>query len=155
MFDGGARVPMIVRGPGRIPVGENPALFSHVDFLASLSQMAGHPVDAASAADSCELSAVLTGDDTVGRSSLVTEGIGAKTVVRAGDWVFIPSHEGPASMPQKDIETGNSLEPQLYNLSEDFGQCKNLASAKPEKVQELKRLLEAIHGKDSPAGHQS
>lgn len=154
MFDGGARVPMIVRGPGRIPVGENPALFSHVDFLASLSQLAGCPVDPVSAADSCDLSAVLTGDDTVGRSSLVTEGIGAKTVVRAGDWVFIPPHEGPALMPQKDIETGNSLEPQLYNLSKDFGQRENLAPENPDKVQELQQLLETIHGKDTPAGHQ-
>jgi hypothetical protein len=111
-------------------------------------------VDPVSAADSCDLSAVLTGDDTVGRSSLVTEGIGAKTVVRAGDWVFIPPHEGPALMPQKDIETGNSLEPQLYNLSKDFGQRENLAPENPDKVQELQQLLETIHGKDTPAGHQ-
>ena len=155
MFDGGARVPMIVRGPGRVAVGENPALFSHVDFLASLSQMAGQALDPASAADSCELSAVLTGLSNLGRTSLVTEGIGAKTVLRSGDWVFIPPHEGPALMPDKDIETGNSPEPQLYNLSDDFGQRDNLAPAQPDKLEELQQVLETIQGEDTPAGQQA
>ncbi len=152
MFDGGARVPMIVRAPGRVEPGtENPALFSHADFLASFAAIAGHPLPQEASADSEVQTDVLFGNDTVGREHLVTEGIGAKTVVREKNWVFIPPHEGPALFVEKNIETGNALEPQLYDLDADIGQRENLASQMPKKVENLNALLESIHGDTPPS----
>ncbi|MGJ8640291.1 MAG: sulfatase family protein [Opitutaceae bacterium] len=154
MFDGGSRVPMIVRAPGRIaPDTENEALFSHADFLASLSSLAGVELNDDDLADSEEMSAVLLGTDTIGRDNLVTEGIGSKTVLRKGDWVYIPPHEGPEKMPFKDIETGCLLKPQLYNLGTDIGQRNDLADDHPETIRELDALLEAIHADTVPVGH--
>jgi len=153
MFDGGTRVPMIVRAPGRAEPGDNPALFSHTDFLASFAAMAGAVVPEDEMADSLDMSAVLEGRDTVGRENLVTEGYGSKTVVRQRNWVYLPPHEGAPISEGKGVETGNSMKPQLYDLDADIGQREDVAAAHPEKVAELNELLERIHGSTIPDGH--
>ena len=143
-FDGGARVPMIVRAPGRIQPGVNPALFSHVDFLASFARLAGISLPPEELADSQDLAAVLLGESQSGRAYLVTEGFGAKTVIRAGHWVYLPPYPGIAHFANKGIETGNAPYPQLYNLHDDIGQRTNLAGEYPEKVEQLHALLDSI-----------
>ncbi len=47
----------------------------------------------------------------------------------------------------KNTELGNSTEPQLYNLADDPGDTKNLAADFPDKVNEMKSLLEKIKQK--------
>lgn len=153
LFDGGARVPMIVWAPGRVKPGEHAALFSHVDFLASFAAMAGVEILEGDERDSLDLSAVLLGSGNGGREHLVTEGFGSKTVLRQGKWVYLPPHEGDPIFGGKGIETGNSLEPQLYDLDADIGQRKNLAAVYPEIVTTMHNLLEAIHGNTVPVGH--
>ena len=153
MFDGGSRVPMIVWAPKKIMPGESAALFSHVDFLASFSQLSGAIIPAEQYADSLDMSAALLGSDKTGRDHLVTEGIGSKTVVRQKNWVYIPPHDGPVIFADKAIETGNDTEPQLYNMQTDIGQRDNIAKSNPETVSSLHALLEKIHGDTPPAGH--
>ena len=144
MFDGGSRVPMIAWAPGQIKPGESPALFSHADFLTSFAQIAGINIPTSERADSLDMSEVLFGKDKVGRENLVTEGIGAKTVMRQNNWVYLPPTEGPALFAVKDIETGCSPEPQLYDLDTDIGQRENLAEKEPERVASLEALLDLI-----------
>ena len=144
MFDGGSRVPMIAWAPGRIKPGLSPALFSHADFLTSFAQIAGVNIPTSERADSLDMSEVLFGKDNVGRENLVTEGIGAKTVMRQNNWVYLPPTEGPALFAGKDIETGCSPEPQLYDLDADIGQRENLAEKEPERVASLEALLDLI-----------
>ena len=98
------------------------------------------------------MSAVLLGKDSTGRDNLVTEGIGAKTVVRQGNWVYLPTNDGPALFADKGIETGCSTVPQLYDLDTDIGQQTNVAEAHPEKLAELAALLDSIHGDTPPSG---
>ncbi|MEX0326491.1 MAG: arylsulfatase [Puniceicoccaceae bacterium] len=150
MYDGGSRVPMILRAPGRVEPGENSALFSHVDFLGSFTAMAGIDLPEDQMADSQEMSSVLLGTDPVGRENLVTEGIGAATVVRSENWIYIPPRDGPQLFADKGIETGCSKEPQLYDLDADIGQQANLAEMHPEKLESLKALLDSIHGPEPP-----
>lgn len=144
MFDGGSRVPMIAWAPGQIKPGESPALFSHADFLASFARIAGANLPAIERADSLDMSEALFGKDKVGRQSLVTEGIGAKTVMRQDNWVYLPPTEGSALFVEKDIETGCSPEPQLYDLDTDIGQRTNLAKREPDRVAKLETLLNLI-----------
>ncbi|WP_221773416.1 sulfatase family protein [Ruficoccus amylovorans] len=145
VFDGGARVPMILRAPGLAPAGqESAALFSHADLPTSLAVLAGIAPEQAACVDGVDMSAVLTGQDEVGRESLVTEGIGARTVLRHGTWIYIPPHPGPARFADKDTESGFSPEPQLYDLTTDIGQRENLASYCPARVQSLAEELAAI-----------
>lgn len=155
MFDGGSRVPMIAYAPGRIQPGESPALISHADFLMTFADLAGSSIPEAERADSLQMSDALLGKDRIGRDHLVTEGIGSKTVVRQGNWVYIPPHDGPALFGDKGIETGNNPSPQLYDMEADIGQRENIADKYPEKVAELNDLLEEIHGDTPPAGHNT
>ncbi len=143
LYDGGTRVPLIVRWPGTVHPGESPALVSQVDFAASFAALAGVSLPDEAAPDSLDLRPALLGQSHVGRQELVAEGIGARTVVRQGDWVFIPPYPGEAVSRTTGIELGNSREPQLYDLGTDIGERTNLASACPEIVEALSARLAA------------
>jgi len=153
LFDGGARVPTLVWAPGRAKPGVSAALLSQVDLLASLAHLAGAPLADTERADSRQLAGALLGQTQEGRDHLVTEGFGAKTVVRQGDWVFIPAYPGAALFGDKTVESGNSSAPQLYDLSTDFGQRENLASVSPGKVAAMSKMLQTLtlgHAVSSP-----
>ena len=63
-----------------------------------------------------------------------------------GDWKYLAPSNGPAVMRDKNMETGNSKLPQLYNIKKDIGESTNLAPRYPEKVAELADLLSEIKG---------
>jgi arylsulfatase A-like enzyme len=144
LFDGGTRVPTLVWAPGRAQPGVSEALLSQVDFLASFTHLAGVPLAAAEVTDSLQLADAILGRAPAGRDNLVTEGFGAKTLLRERNWVYIPSYPGPALFGDKTVESGNASAPQLYDLSADIGQRKDLASSNPERVQAMKTLLATI-----------
>jgi arylsulfatase A-like enzyme len=144
LFDGGTRVPTIVWAPGRAQTGESDALLSQVDFFASFARLAGKDLAPSESADSLPLADAILGQSKQGRDHLVTEGFGAKTLVRQGWWILIPSYPGKPLFGDKNMESGNSNEIQLYDLSTDIGQRKNLASAQPERVEAMSELLSAI-----------
>ena len=71
----------------------------------------------------------------------------AKTVLRQNDWTFIPPHDGPAVSPNTNNELGNAPEPQLYDLSMDLGQIRNVAAENPDVVEQMPtRLKEIVEG---------
>ena len=61
-----------------------------------------------------------------------------------GEWKYIVPAKGPKISTYTNIEMGNDLEPQLYNLASDLGETKNVAVEDPEKVKELEELLAKI-----------
>lgn len=153
-FDGGTRVPFIVHRPGHIAPGVSSALVSQVDFTASFAALAGAPLGSAPlgsgtlpddcAVDSQNLLAALTGESQAGRAELVTEGIQANTLLRRGNWVFLPAHDGPRYSGTTGNETGFSHWDQLYDLSIDVSQQRNLATERPDKVEQLRRRLDEL-----------
>ncbi len=153
LFDGGARVPTIVWAPGFVEPGESDVLLSQVDFLASFAHLAGQDIDPAEKADSQQLADAILGTSRHGRDSLVTEGFGAKTLVREGHWVLIPAYPGPRLFGDKKVESGYSDEIQLYDLSADIGQRKNLASTHPERVAAMSKLLTATRERRASLSH--
>ena len=142
MYDGGTRVPFIVSWPGAVETGESDALVSQVDFFASFAALAGVSLDAGP--DSVDVLDALLGQSDTGRAEIVLEGVQAKTVLRQGDWVFIPPHQGPPVNTNVNIETGNSPVPQLYNLSGDIGQIENVASIYPDVAERMADRLREI-----------
>jgi arylsulfatase A-like enzyme len=150
LFDGGTRVPTIVWAPGRVKPGVSSALISQVDFLASFAHIAGAPLADSERADSLRLDDAILGRTEKARDYLVTEGFGAKTLLRGGNWVYIPPYPGPRLFGDKTVESGNSSEPQLYDLSTDIGQRENLASTKKEQVEVMAGILESIRQKHAP-----
>ena len=144
MYDGGTRVPFIVSWPGAVGPGESDALVSQVDFLASFAALAGISLDADAGPDSVDVLDALLGQSDEGRAEIVLEGVQAKTVLRQGDWVFIPPHEGPPVNTNVNIETGNSPVPQLYYLADDIGQIENVASIYPDVAERMADRLRQI-----------
>jgi arylsulfatase A-like enzyme len=141
LFDGGARVPLIVRWPGEVQPGESAALVSHLDFYASFAGLTGHKLSSEEAPDSFDLHPVFFGKSAQGRRELLAEGMWQKTVLRQGSWAYIPAHAGPAVNATTNTELGNSTDPQLYDLSLDIGQITNVAEKYGSKTRRMASRL--------------
>ena len=144
LYDGGVRVPFMVRWPDMVEPGESSALLGQVDLLCSLSSLIDQPLPEEAARDSFDVSPALLGEDNTGRTELVNEAIGAKVALRQENWAYIPPYDGPAVMDTTGIETGNSSEPQLYNLNKDIGQRNNAADEFPDKAKKMSDRLHEI-----------
>ncbi|MDO4165463.1 MAG: arylsulfatase [Bacteroides sp.] len=140
-FEAGTRVPFIVSWASHVEPAVSAALVSHIDLFASLAALVGQtPVEGA-APDSRNQLPALLGQDATGRDYIMEAGHSLS--ISDGRWKYIMPHNGTPFLKLPAIETGNSPEPQLYDLSTDLGEQHNLASEHPEKVDELKALLEA------------
>ncbi|MBX2924584.1 MAG: arylsulfatase [Chitinophagaceae bacterium] len=142
-FEAGTRVPFIVRWPGVIQPGiTSDALFSQVDMLASFAKLTGQQLPENEATDSFDQLAVLTGQSKQNRIYII-EHAGVLSVVK-DHWKYIEPGAGPAKNNDVNIELGNALQPQLYNLSADIGERNNVAGKHPAVLKELQALLEKI-----------
>lgn len=144
LFEGGTRVPFIVRWPAQIQPGETEALFNQVDLYHSFAQIVNQPLDSAEAPDSQALLETLTGRDTHGRDSMVLEGMQYKKVFRDQRYAYIPPHDDDFVCQYTGNEKGNLSKPQLFDLHDDIGQVVNLAEQMPEKVAELEEKLHDV-----------
>jgi arylsulfatase A-like enzyme len=140
LFDGGTRVPFIIRYPGNVAAGTvSDAIVSQLDLLASFSELTGVPLT--QKYDSQNVLEALLGKSSQGRNELIIEGI-RNIAFRHDDWVLIPPSKGAAYSPLTGTETGRSPEYQLYNLKTDLGQRTNLAVQESEKLEAMKAALE-------------
>ena len=140
-FEGGTRVPFIVRWPARVKPGVSFALVCQVDFPASFAFMTGQQAPA-SAVDSQNMLPALIGEDLTGRAELVEQG-GAISL-RHRNWKLIPAAPGVARIQGANNETGNASAPQLYDLSKDLGERQNLAKSRPDLAQSMAEALEKV-----------
>ncbi len=136
-YEGGTRVPMIVRWPRHARIGTSDALVCQVDFLASFSALVGAPQPLST--DSRNQLASLLGDDLVGRETLIEHAGGL--AVRRGKWKFIPPSNGAKKNVPTNSELGNDSAPQLYDLDSDPGETRNLGSERPEVADRLSKEL--------------
>ncbi len=141
-FEGGTRVPFILRWPGRVKPGTSAALVSQVDFLASFAALLKQPFAGARAPDSIDTMAAFLGASQTGRTELIEQAGGQ--ALRSGQWKFIEASKRPKMNEQTNTELGNETVPQLYDLSRDPGERQNLVEQHPEKVKELQARLQAI-----------
>ncbi len=141
VWEGGTRVPFIVRWPKHVPAGkETDALVCQIDLLASLAAFTNQKLPNQAAPDSVNVLPALLGETQHGRDQLVEQG--NSIAVRQGNWKLIEASNSPRPNA-KQGGTGNEVG-QLYNLADDLGESKNVAVQHPEKVRELSRLLDEI-----------
>jgi arylsulfatase A-like enzyme len=135
VWEGGTRVPFIVRWPAKVKPGTSGALMSQMDLTASLSALTGGKIPTGQARDSENHLSALLGNDTRGREYLIEQSnTGTPFALRHGSWKLFPT--GPSRADAKKI--------MLYNLAEDLSESNNLAKEHPEKVKEMKAVLERL-----------
>lgn len=140
-FEGGTRVPFIVKWPAKIAPKVSPALVSQVDLLGTFASILNQPIPK-EARDSKDLTKAFLGQSDQGRSDYIAQG-GSLSLIKDG-WKYISPSNGPTYNKLVQIETGNLTTPQLYYLSDDIGERNNLADKYPEKVKAMAALLEEM-----------
>ncbi len=141
-FEGGTRVPFVLRWPARVKPAVSEALVSQVDLLASFASLVGSPGPDARAQDSENVLPALLGTSRTARAALVEQG--GALAIRQAAWKYIAPGQGARIQTNTNTELGNDPEPQLYDLSQDIGERTNLAAARPDRVRELAAMLEEI-----------
>jgi arylsulfatase A-like enzyme len=142
LFEGGTRVPLLVRWPGRVRPGVSDALVNQVDLLASLASMTGQALPQGSAPDSFDVLPALLGDSRAGRDHSVHHS--NRLALREGSWKYIPAGPGQAVLTNTATETGNAPVDQLYDLARDLGETRNVAAQHPERVRAMAARLRSI-----------
>lgn len=142
-FEGGTRVPFLVRWPGRARRGAaSNALVSQIDLYASLAALTGAELEESAAPDSFRILPALLGQSKQGRDHLV-EQAGSLSLIE-GSWKYVAPGKGARVSRETGIELGNAAEPQLYNLDRDPGERTDVAAQHPELVRSMAAKLERI-----------
>lgn len=154
-YEGGTRVPTIVYWPSKVKPGVSDALVNQVDFYASLAQFVGHPLNANEAPDSYNMLPALFGKSTTGRQIMLEEAF--TLALRNGSWKYIaPQTKGtPAWLKDKDVPTGLSTAPQLFNLKKDKGEDNNVINQYPEIAKEMSNTLHTIEEHPTRPGYKN
>ncbi len=144
LYEAGTKVPFITYWKGHIQANVSDALVCQIDLKASLATF----IDGVVAKDDGQdLLDVFLGKSSKGRSSLLVEA-NTRTALRKDNWVYIPPYKGAKIAKEVNIELGNSDEVQLYNIKEDPGQKKNLATKNPQKLEELVKEFQLLRGEN-------
>jgi len=137
VYEGGIRVPLIARWPGRIKAG---AVSGHVsafwDFLPTCCELAG--AEAPEGIDGVSMLPVLLGKPGQTKHEFLYWEFheqGKRQAVRMGDWKGIRLNV--AKEPDGPIE--------LYNLKDDIGETKNIAAQNPGTVKKIEEYMKAAH----------
>lgn len=135
LYEGGIRVPMIARWPGKTPAGQ---ITNHIgyfgDLMATAAELAGVAVP--DNVDSISFAPLLTDrrDEQQEHEFLYWEFYeqGSKQAVRFGNWkaIRMPMFDG-------DIE--------LYDLTSDLGEARNVAASHKEIVMRAAQMMDASH----------
>jgi arylsulfatase A-like enzyme len=134
VYEGGLRVPTIVRWPGNVPAGKvinEP--FINTDWLPTFLDIVG--MKPAEPLDGVSILPLLTGKEQPARTfywhfpHYTNQGSRPAGAVREGNWKYIEHYEDGTA--------------ELYDLADDVGETRNLAADHPDKVKELRAKLAA------------
>lgn len=148
-YEGGIRVPMIVRWPGHVKAGSTSALpWTFADVLPTLLEIVGAP--AVAAIDGLSVLPTLIGKGKQSKHEYLYWEIhnwnqkegglrkgSMKQAARAGDFKAIRNREGAPV--------------ELYDLAKDPSETKDLAAEMPEVVRRMERILKEAHAE--PRSH--
>ena len=135
-YEGGIRVPFLVRWPGKVRPGTVSATpVCSIDVFPTVVEAAGASIPIDRPIDGLSLVGHLTSGKPVERDELLwhfphyRHNPGPYSILRKGDWKLIRFDEGIS---------------ELYNLSEDLGEKTNLATSEPNRVASMSRRLDEM-----------
>jgi arylsulfatase A-like enzyme len=128
IYEGGTRVPFIVRWPGRIKPGKTSALFNQIDLIASFADLLGIELAPEQAIDSRNALNTLLGKDENGMKYTLEE-TNHMVALRQNYWKYI------INLRKKNAHA------ELYNLKDDVGEKHNVIKQHPEIAKQMHTLL--------------
>ena len=141
-YEGGYRLPCIVRWPGKVPAGKvSDALFATIDFMPTFANLAGFDLPKDRRIDGVDQTELLLGQKSDGREDFYFHEAG----VRKGNWKYL---KADAHFHGYAVEDDRKKAEELYDLASDLGERTNLAAKHPDKVVELRALMTSIEGED-------
>lgn len=144
-YEAGYRVPCIVRWPGKVPAGRvADGIFATIDFLPTFAALCGFKVPNDRPIDGINQRQLLFGKSKAGREHFYYHNAG----VRQGQWKYLKPN---AFFHGYAVEDDRKNVDELYDLEADIGEQNNLAEKYPEKVAELRKLMQTIEASDNPA----
>lgn len=166
-WEGGHRVPLIVRWPGRIPAGQvSKQLANTTDLFATLASVVGYALPDEVAVDSYDLLPAMLGtrelNDSI-RPHMITQSFRGELQLRQGDWKYLNHMESGGNDYTRGFMQGYALPEtapeatgQLFNLAKDPGETTNLFFKEATKRKEMQALLNELTlqegGRSAPTG---
>ncbi|MBL9133151.1 MAG: arylsulfatase [Verrucomicrobiaceae bacterium] len=144
IYEGGHRVPFIARWPGHTPPGSvSDEPITHACMMATMAELLGDKLPPNAAEDSHSILSVLNGQKPEKPThNIIVHDSGASVfALRWRNWKLIARPDG---------------EFELYDLKTDLAEKTNLAAMQPEKVESMKKLLQAAinRGRTTPGPNQ-
>ena len=146
IYEGGHRVPFLVRWPAGIRAGQTCGeTVCLCDMMATMAEILGVPLPDNMGEDSVSLLPLWQGKelDHPVREAAVHQSDDGSLSIRVGRYKLeMCPGSGGWSYPRPNTPESEGLYPfQLYDLEADVGERRNLAEAKPEIVREMAALL--------------
>jgi arylsulfatase A-like enzyme len=151
IWDGGHRIPFIVRWPGKVQPGSTSSeVISLTDLFATFSGLVSAKLDNGSGEDSYDVLPAFFGQRVPNSDTRVRifHSGGGFFAVQRGNWKLIEGTKGSGAGKQVSTGGPESQPGQLYNIAEDPYETNDLWDKHPEIVRELIVLLE--NGKSAP-----
>ena len=126
----------MIRWPGRVAPGStSDEVVAAIDYFPTILDAVGTPRPVGQVVDGVSLLPVLEGKGSIEREAVFTwfPHLIPAVSVRAGDWKLIYRWEPHREYPETR---------ELYNLKNDLGETRNLATAHPDQVAKLEKLIE-------------
>src|SRR5262245_4631878 len=139
IYEGGHRVPLVARWPGVIPAGARSAeTVCLTDLMATFVRAAGADLPGDAAPDSFDILPALRGDKLTApiREATVHQSAQGQLAIRQGRWKLILAPEGKSPATGTEPKTA-----ELYDLTADPGETKNVHDANAVVVTRLSELL--------------
>jgi arylsulfatase A-like enzyme len=136
LWDGGHRVPFIVRWPSQVEAGTtNDQTICLTDLLATCADLVGSTLPDDAGEDSVSFLPALNGETIQStRKGIVHHSIGGKFAYRMGKWKLLLT---PASGGWTKEPTAKNTLAQLYDMQADLGEQNNIYDSNPDVVEQL------------------
>ncbi len=145
VWEGGFKVPLIVRWPGHAPAGTvSKEMVSLADILATTAAIVGEelPAAAKAAEDSRNFLPAILGDPAKPiREDMIVHSADGVFAIRRGPWKWIEGVPVDEIKPGAKKAHADQHRAQLYNTNDDPAETKDVSAAHPEVVAELRALL--------------
>jgi len=142
-YEGGYRLPCIVRWPGKVPSGKvSDAIFATIDFMPTFANLAGFEVPDDRPVDGIDQTDLLLGKTDKGRDDFYYHNAG----IRIGKWKYLAAKAHFHGYARED---GRPEAEELYDLESDLGETINLTDKHPDVLKRLRQGYEAVRGQSS------